>query len=189
MLGSFSLQLKFHLHRGPIGLHCITLLSFLQSTDHSQDRKICLAHFLIVHLLSFISQPSATQRLCTYFSSLYLEPRLSRPCMHACMQSHFSHVWLFATLGTIAHHIPLSIHLQARILEWVSMLSSRKSSWPRDQTHISYVCWHLLCQVGSLPLAPPAGKPIWSIMDTKYNLQKGGSCKGEMDRGKKEGRK
>ena len=44
-----------------------------------------------------------------------------------------------------------SVHgiLQARILEWVAMLFSRGSSWPRDWTHISYV---------SLPLAPP-GKP------------------------------
>ena len=34
-----------------------------------------------------------------------------------------------------------SVHgiLQARILEWVAMLSSRASSWPRDQTHVSYV--------------------------------------------------
>ena len=34
-----------------------------------------------------------------------------------------------------------SIHgiLQARILEWVAMPSSRESSWPRDWTHVSYV--------------------------------------------------
>ena len=34
-----------------------------------------------------------------------------------------------------------SVHgiLQARILEWVSIPSSRGSSQPRDQTHISYV--------------------------------------------------
>ena len=34
-----------------------------------------------------------------------------------------------------------SVHgiLQARILEWVAMLSSRGSSWPRDQTCISFV--------------------------------------------------
>ena len=33
-----------------------------------------------------------------------------------------------------------SVHgiLQARILEWVAMPSSRGSSWPRDRTHISY---------------------------------------------------
>ena len=36
-----------------------------------------------------------------------------------------------------------SVHgiLQARILEWVTLPSSRGSSWPRDQTHISWVSW------------------------------------------------
>ena len=40
------------------------------------------------------------------------------------------------------HSLPgFSVHgiLQVRILEWASMPSSRGSSWPRDQTHISYV--------------------------------------------------
>ena len=34
-----------------------------------------------------------------------------------------------------------SVHgiLQARILEWVAMPSSRGSSQPRDQTHVSYI--------------------------------------------------
>ena len=45
-----------------------------------------------------------------------------------------------------------SVHaiLQARILEWVAMPSSRQSSWPGDRT---CVCLHW--QVGSLPLASP----------------------------------
>ena len=36
-----------------------------------------------------------------------------------------------------------SVHgiIQARMLEWVAMLSSRGSSQPRDQTHISYNCF------------------------------------------------
>ena len=38
--------------------------------------------------------------------------------------------------------------LQARILEWVAMPSSRKSSWPRDRTRISYIYLHR--QAGSL---------------------------------------
>ena len=51
-----------------------------------------------------------------------------------------SHVRLFAPLGTIAHQAPLSMGiLQARIPEWVVLPSSRGSSWPRDQTGISYV--------------------------------------------------
>ena len=38
--------------------------------------------------------------------------------------------------------------LQTRILEWVALLSSKGSSWPRDQTHISYL---LHWQAGFLP--------------------------------------
>ena len=44
--------------------------------------------------------------------------------------------------------------LQARLLEWVAMPSSRGSSQPRDPTSVSYVSW----QVGSLALEP-SGKP------------------------------
>ena len=36
--------------------------------------------------------------------------------------------------GSSAHVIS-----QARILEWVAISSSRGSSWPRDQTHVSYI--------------------------------------------------
>ena len=39
-----------------------------------------------------------------------------------------------STPGSSVHDI-----LQARILEWVAMLSSRGSSQPEDQTHVSYV--------------------------------------------------
>ena len=46
-----------------------------------------------------------------------------------------SHVWLFAAPWTVAHQAPLSMGiLQARILEWVAMPSSRGSSQPRDWT-------------------------------------------------------
>ena len=48
-----------------------------------------------------------------------------------------------------------SVHgiLQARILEWVAMPSSRGSSQPRDQTRISYVS--CIGRRVHLPLAPP----------------------------------
>ena len=42
--------------------------------------------------------------------------------------------------------------LQARILEWVAMPSSRGSSWPRDQTYSSCL---LHWQAGSLQVVPP----------------------------------
>ena len=53
---------------------------------------------------------------------------LEAPCMHACELCRFSPVQLFATLQTVACQVP-SVHviLQARILEWVTVPSSRVS--------------------------------------------------------------
>ena len=61
--------------------------------------------------------------------------------------------------GSCVHGI-----LQARILEWVAMPSSRGSSLPKDRTPGSNsTLSHLLhWQAGSLPLAPP-GRPQWHI--------------------------
>ena len=56
----------------------------------------------------------------------------------ACVLRRFRLVWLFGTPWTVAPQAPLSMEvLQARVLEWVAMPSSRGSSWPRDQTSIS----------------------------------------------------
>ena len=44
--------------------------------------------------------------------------------LYAYVLSHFSRVWLFVTIWTIAHQSPLSVGiLQERILEWVAMPS------------------------------------------------------------------
>ena len=60
-------------------------------------------------------------------------------------------------LWTIACQAPLFMGiLQARILEWVAMPTSRGSSQPRDLTHTSLCLLH--SQADSLPLVPP-GKP------------------------------
>ena len=56
------------------------------------------------------------------------------------MLSHFSCVWFCATPWTEARQAPLSVGiLQARILEWVAVLSSRGSFRPRDRTHASCI--------------------------------------------------
>ena len=56
------------------------------------------------------------------------------------MPSHFSHVQIFVTL-MVRNPSGSSVHgiLQARILEWVAMTSSKGSSWPKDWTRISYI--------------------------------------------------
>ena len=54
--------------------------------------------------------------------------------------SCFSRVRFFATQCSGARQAPLSMGiLQARILEWAAMTSSRGSSQPRDQTLVSYI--------------------------------------------------
>ena len=51
-----------------------------------------------------------------------------------------SRVWLFVTPWTVAYQAPLSVGiLQARILEWVAMPSSRGYSQPRDWTQVSRI--------------------------------------------------
>ena len=59
---------------------------------------------------------------------------------------------------TVAHQASLSMGiLQARILEWVAMPFSRRSSQPRDWTWVSYM------QAVSLPTEPP-GKPCPNLV-------------------------
>ena len=76
-------------------------------------------------------------------------------CARAHALSHFCCVQLFVTPWTVACRAPLSMGiLQARILAWVAISSSRGSSQARDQTLL-----HLLHrQVSCFSLAPP-GKP------------------------------
>ena len=74
-----------------------------------------------------------------------------------CVLSHFSHVQLFVTLWTMACQAPLSMGiLQARILEWVAMPSSRGSSQPEGSN--TYL-WHW--QVGWRP-GPVGSEPLFS---------------------------
>ena len=60
----------------------------------------------------------------------------------ACIAKLLQSCW---TLLDPTDHSPpdSAVHrfLQPRILEWVAMLSSRGSSWPRDQTLVSCVSW------------------------------------------------
>ena len=51
-----------------------------------------------------------------------------------------SHVRLFVTSWTVAYQAPLSMgFFQARVLEWVAMSFSRRSSRPRDRTQVSHI--------------------------------------------------
>ena len=69
--------------------------------------------------------------------------------VHACFnQVQLCNPMDYSPPGSSVHGI-----LQARMLERVTVPSSRESSQPRDWTHISYIYLHW--QVSSLPLALP----------------------------------
>ena len=79
--------------------------------------------------------------------TVYVPARLLQSCATLCNPKDYC-----SPSGSSVHGI-----LQARILEWVTMPSSRGSSWSRYQTHLCLLCllhWH----VGSLPLLLP-GRP------------------------------
>ena len=75
--------------------------------------------------------------------------------------SHFSRVWLFV-IPRIACQAPLSLGiLQARILEWVAMPSSRGSSQPRDRTCLSCVSSTAGPADSFFTSAPPEKPPLY----------------------------
>ena len=105
--------------------------------------------------LSLSAQKAETPILS--LSSWHIEEKakdIPMVCMHA------KSLRLCLTLcEPMDHSLPgSSIHgiLQPKMLEWVTLPSSRESSQPRDRTHVSYVYLHW--KAGSLPLVP-LGKP------------------------------
>ena len=91
-------------------------------------------------------------------SSSYMWAGYGRLSVYPCKCFLLSHHWCnkrcavlshwivsdFATPWLVAHQAPLSMgSLQARILEWVAMPRSRRSSQPRNQTQFSHIVGEL----------------------------------------------
>ena len=77
--------------------------------------------------LALSSIKSFLIKVCTFFFLRYNA---------ACV---LSHAWLCDPVDFRLPGSSVYGFLQARILEWVALLSSREFSWPKDQTHLSYV--------------------------------------------------
>ena len=71
--------------------------------------------------------------------------------------NHFSHVWLFATLWTVAHQAPLSMGFSRQ--EYWSGLPCLLQGLPDPGIDLCLLHW----QAGSLPLVPP-GKQCFSAI-------------------------
>ena len=86
------------------------------------------------------------------------------------------HVWLFVTTWTVALQAPLSMGiLQARILEWVAMPSSRRSSQPMERIQVSctagrfFTIWATRVQKSIKKLYRFSKKgPSWATKTTQF---------------------
>ena len=139
--------------------------SHASSSTRDRHPTLCLAPSNpLSHLLSLepFLQP---------FLSAVFDWHLTFQLIRVCLLSHFSRFPLFVTLWAVAHQAPLSMEsLQARILEWVAMPSSRGSSQSRDWTWVSYVS-----RVGNLVLYHQCqlGSPLnWLKLYIKEGLSK-----------------
>ena len=116
-------------------------LTFFYTSEIKGDLILYRFSFVCGQVLSKYKEAFYRQWLTFHFidhSNWRLQSVLVIDCMHA--KSFQLCLTLFdpldhSLLGSSVHGI-----LQARILEWIAMSSSRGSSQSRDKTHISYVC-------------------------------------------------
>ena len=102
--------------------------------DHAWVVQVTFSICSDVMRITFWPIGHTVVRRCSVFLYLLCDPFMFvvAMCVYAKL---LSHVWLFATLWTVAHRGIL----QARILDWIAISFSRESSWPRDQTLISCI--------------------------------------------------
>ena len=82
---------------------------------------------------------SKTEEMLNKIWNIYIIKPCVCVCVCVCTQS-LSCAQLFEIPWAVARQAPLSMGiLQARMLEWVAMPSSRGSSQPRDRTQVSRI--------------------------------------------------
>ena len=106
---------------------------------------------------SIILQPAVKNAICHSLNGFLYNQFKVQDCYHGiqvpvCVLSCFSCAWLFLTLWTIAHQVPLSMGF-SRQEYWSGLpcLVLAEFSQPRDQTHIS-------CMAGGFFTAEPPRK-------------------------------
>ena len=82
-------------------------------------------------------------------------------CMHSWLLSHFSCVWLFKTLWTVAHQDPLSMGFPGKNTR-VDCHAFLQGIFQTQRLNPSFMSLTLHWQVGSLPLSP-SGKLLICI--------------------------
>ena len=89
---------------------------------------ICFSAFCILYTIIFFT-------FCIVVQVGFITPHFQyKMCAQSCLTLCDPMDW--SPPGSSLHGIS-----QARILEWVAIFSSRRSSQPRDRTSVSYISW------------------------------------------------
>ena len=148
----------------------MSLLSYLGECVYQRNHKLFCSHKVLA-----LPAINSSRNICSHLTltvrgvrgcSSSMSSEASFPgnsmnkidfnCVHACVLSSsvMCDSWQpkdYSSPGSSVHGI-----LQARIMEWVAISSSRGLSWPRDQTRISCVS----CIAGRFFIMEPWGKPF-----------------------------
>ena len=121
--------------------YCLSSLCILDNSSLSDVLFCNIFSWFVACPLILLTVTFTEQTFYILIKSLAVIFLCIMPSVCCAALSHFSRVWLFVTLWTIAFQAPLSMGLilQARILEWVAISSSRDSSQPRAQTRLSCI--------------------------------------------------
>ena len=113
--------------------------------------------FLLYSLLSPTLSGAVTQHQSIFGLHLHIK-------LCVCVISCFRCVWLCNSMDYSPPGSSVCGILQARILVWVAISSSRASSWPRDRTQIS-------CSAGRFFTTEPPGKPHSKLTHLEIKLR------------------
>ena len=134
------LVLNLTIQEHGIVLHHLSFLNFLLPMFYSfkSRRHLIFIRFIPLYLMTmdyfsinvfknlsvvfFLRYKTLKKNINPIFNSLI-------EFLFVCVLKSLGHVWFFVTPWAVAHQPPLSM---GRILEWVSMPSSRGSSQPRE---------------------------------------------------------
>ena len=111
----------------------------MQSDSVTYIWCVCVCVYICI-IFKFFSIIVYYKTLNTVSSLCYAVELCCLYILYVCCAWLLSRVQLFATPWTVTRQVPLSVGiLQAKILEWVAMLSSRGSSQCRDWTQVSHI--------------------------------------------------
>ena len=145
---------------------------------HGVGHRFCWWEWLVAELLAFTSwddckiqfQPGITNLIVQHLAGTQIVASSAQFTGGKVKVKSLSRVWLFATPGFSVHGI-----FQARVLEWVAISFSRRSSRPRDWTWVSRIASHQVSFQHDFGMVQFSSRPVCSASQ-QFNEQQFYQC-------------